>query len=523
MKMRSSIAIASLAALLAGGVTSPGMALEGTLRIRMNADIRSTDPGFNRDANTDAVVGHIVEGLVGYKDDASVAPLLAKTIHVSQDGLTYTFKLRDNVTFSNGEKLTSSDVLFAWQRYSAPENGWRCLPDVTGKGVAKVTSVSAPDASTIVFTLDKPSALFLTTLARPDCGQTGIYHRSSIGPDGKWIAPIGTGPFTLSEWRTGQFIELKANPSYSPIEGPVSGYVGNKQPRVETVRFVIVPDDSAAKAALFTGDLDVIPDVDNTDVADLKANETLDLQGRPGMGLTALLFQTKDPLLSDVRIRKALMLSLDLPQLADVVSGGQAKASSSVIPQPSPYFSKAQSQVPARDIAAAKALLAEAGYNGQPITWLTTEFYPQLFSAAVLVQAMVAEAGINIQIETLDWATLLDRYTAGRYTAMSFLYSARLDPSLSYDMVSGDKSAQPNKVWDNAQGRELMAQARVISDPAKRQPIFDRLEDMIRADVPLVVLYSGTRIIAVRKGVEGFAIWPLGLPRAWGVSVIEGK
>ncbi|KFL32774.1 peptide ABC transporter substrate-binding protein [Devosia riboflavina] len=523
MTLKTTFTMAALSGMLLAGIAIPAHAQEGNLRIRINADIRSSDPGINRDANSDAVVAHVVEGLVGYKDDATVAPLLAKSVDVSADGLTYTFTLRDGVTFSNGEALTSEDVLFAWDRYTNPESGWRCLPDVNGEGVSHVTDVSAPDASTVVFTLEQPTALFLATLARADCGGTGIYHSSSLDAEGKWVAPIGTGPFTFGEWRTGQFVELKANPNYSALEGARDGYVGDKTPLVETVRFVIVPDDSAAKAALYAGDVDVIPDVNNADVPEFKADERIDLQSVPGMGLTALLFQTQDPLLGDVRIREALRLSLDLSEIADVVSEGQAKPSNSVIPQPSSYFTEVQAQVPARDLEKAKALLAEAGYKGEPITWLTTEFYPQLFSAAILVQAMAQEAGINIQIETLDWATLLDRYTNGTYQAMSFTYSARLDPSLSYDMVSGDKAAQPNKVWDSVEGRDLMAKARVSSDPAERQAIFDQLEGMIRADVPLLVLYSGTRVSAAHAGVEGYATWPVGLPRAWGVSVNSGN
>lgn len=520
---RSTITMAALCGVLLAGTAMAAQAQEGILRIRINADIRSTDPGINRDANSDAVVAHLVEGLVGYRDDATVAPLLAESIDISEDGLTYSFALRDGLTFSNGEPLTSADVLFSWERYTDPESGWRCLPDVNGEGVSHVTSVTAPDASTVIFTLEAPTALFLATLARADCGGTGIYHSSSLDAEGNWLAPVGTGPFTLGEWRTGQFIELKANPNYSPLTGAADGYVGDKTPLVEAARFVIVPDDSAAKAALYAGDIDVIPDVNNADVPEFQADERIDLQTVPGMGLTALLFQTQDPLLSDVRIREALTLSLDLPEIAEVISEGQARASFSVIPQPSPYFSQVQAQVPTRDLDKAKALLADAGYNGQPITWLTTEFYPQLFSAAILVQAMALEAGINVQIETLDWATLLDRYTTGNYAAMSFTYSARLDPSLSFDMVSGDKTAQPNKVWDNAEGRALMAQARASTDPAERQAIFDRLEAMIRADLPLIVLYSGTRVSAARSGVEGYATWPVGLPRAWGVSVNSGN
>src|SRR5262245_6772478 len=175
--MRSGV----VALLLAGSIVSASaQPAQDTLRIRLNADIRSLDPGTNRDGNTDIVQEHLYEGLVAFKEDASVGLMLAKSIEVSPDGKIYTFVLRDGITFSNGAPLTSDDVLFAWKRYTDPATGWRCLSEVDGRGAVKITDASAKDAQTVVFTLAKPSALFLATLARPDCGQTGIYHRSSI-------------------------------------------------------------------------------------------------------------------------------------------------------------------------------------------------------------------------------------------------------------------------------------------------------------------------------------------------------
>lgn len=522
MKYRDFLTMTAMTVALAA-TAGTALAQDKMMRVRLNADIRSTDPGVNRDANSDAVVLHMVEGLVGYRDDASVAPLLAKSIDISEDGKTYTFKLRDGLKFSNGEALTSADVLSSWARYTDPKTAWRCLKDVTGSGVASVANVAAPDASTVVFTLEKPTALFLATLARTDCGGTGIYHRSSLDAEGKWIKPIGTGPFTLQEWRSGQYIQLAANPNYVSPGGERTGYVGDKTPKVDAVRFMIIPDDAAAKTAISSGDIDVLADVNNADIDEMTADGDIKVDKVPAMGLTGLLFQTRDPLLKDVRIRQAIMLSLDIPQITEALTNGQSTATVSVIPVPSPYFGSAQKEMPARNLDEARKLLAEAGYNGQPIKWLATKYYPSLFDAAVLVQAMAQEAGINIEVETLDWATLLDRYTTGNYGAMSFTYSARLDPSLSYDMVSGNKDKSPNKVWDNPEGLKLIAQSTEITDEAKRQVVLDKLEGMIRADLPIIPLYSGTRIGAVRSNVEGYKTWPVGYARMWGVSFTQGN
>lgn len=494
-------------------------AQESTLKIRINADIRSSDPGVNRDANTDMVVMHVVEGLVGYKEDSTIGNMLAESVDISDDGKVYTFKLRDGITFHNGAPLTSEDVLFSWKRYTDPANAWRCLPDVNGQGLAHVVNVEAPDPKTVVFTLEKPAALFLATLARTDCAGTGIYHHDSVDASGKWVKPIGTGPFKFENWVSNQYIELARNENYKALSTPRDGMVGDKTPLVDKVRFVIIPDDSATKAALLSGGIDIISDVSNTDVAELSANKTVKLDKAQGMGLNVFLFQTRDPLLSDVRIRRALELSLDYTEIAAVVTEGQAEPGHSVIPRPSAFFKTAQAEIPSRNIEEAKKLLAEAGYKGQPIEWITSKQYPALFDTAVLAQAMASEAGINLDIKVLDWATLQDHYNNGTYQAMSMTYSARLDPSLSFDMMSGNKDKQPRKVWDNPEALELLARSKEISDPAARQEIFDKLETMYRADVPMISLYSGVKTAAVRPVVQGYKGWAVGQPRAWGVSV----
>jgi len=159
-----------LAVFAAIAATDPAAAQGSVLRARLNADIRSTEPGVNRDANSDAVVVHLVEGLVALKEDTTVGPLLAQKVEVAKDGKTYSFRLRDGLRFHNGAPLVADDVVWSWNRYLAPATQWRCLPEFDGRGITKVLAVEAPDPKTVVFRLERPSALFLATMARSDCG-----------------------------------------------------------------------------------------------------------------------------------------------------------------------------------------------------------------------------------------------------------------------------------------------------------------------------------------------------------------
>ncbi|CAB3878619.1 hypothetical protein LMG26858_03108 [Achromobacter anxifer] len=516
--MKKNILDAAVALALGATASAAWAQSAPPLRISLTADIRSTEPGVNRDSNSDAVVLHIVEGLVAYGEDAEVRPLLAKSVDISPDGKTYTFKLRDGIKFHNGKPMSSADVLWTWQHYTAANSGWRCASEFDGRGAVKVTGVEAPDAQTVVYHIDKPSSLFLATLARADCGGTGILSKDSVRADGSWDKPIGTGPFELAEWKRGEYVRLTKFAGYSNLDGKRDGYTGSKRPLVDEVRFLIVPDDSTAKAALQRGNIDIIEDVSNSDVPVLQATPNVKVAHAPVMSMTALLMQTKDTVLANPKMRQALAHAIDYQQLAAAVTEGLAQPNNSIVPLVSPYHDAAQKQGWNYDPALAQKLLGEAGYKGQELTILTTKRYPQSYNSAVIIQAMLQAVGVKAQLSVVEWATQLDRYNAGTYQMMTFPYSARLDAALNYEMVTGDKAKQPRKVWDNPAALKLIETASADTDPAKRQASFDQLHKLFLADVPSIPLYNGLDIGAYRGDIRGYQPWAVKKPRAWEVE-----
>lgn len=522
--MRKTVAFrfsAFASALLASAVAfTAGAAADKLLRVNLNSDIRSTTPGTNRDDNTDAVILHLVEGLVAYKEDGSVGPLLAETVETSSDGLTYTFHLRQGVRFHNGATLTSADVLWSWKRYMDPATEWRCLPEFDGNGRSTVVAVEAPDDSTVVFKLEKPSALFLASLARTDCGMTAVLHEDSVKADGSWDKPVGTGPFMLEEWKQGQYVTLKRFADYSArAEGGTDGYTGSKQAMVDQVKFIIIPDGSAEKAALLAGDIDVLSRISYVDAEEFKANPNLTMTAAPGMDQNGVLFQTHDPLMKNQKLRQAIAAALDGPQIVKAVTEGNAQHNPSIVPAGSPYHTAVQDKGHAYDPEKARQLLAEAGYKGEKITLIASKEYMSVYNEAVYVQAMMQAVGINVELQVIEWATHLDQYTAGTYQMMTFSYSARLDPALNYEQVSGNKDKQPRKVWDNPDGLALIDQAFVVADKAERQAIFDKLHTMFTEDVPMLPMFNSTSTAVVAKNVQGYKAWVADKPRLWNVSV----
>ncbi|MGE7470949.1 ABC transporter substrate-binding protein [Bosea sp. NPDC003192] len=516
-RRRLSLALAGLG--LATAAALPAAA--ATLRVHLNADIRSINPGVNRDDNTDSVVLHVVEGLVAYGEDSAVKPLLAETIAVSPDGKSYTFTLRKGVKFHNGAELTSADVVWSWNRYMAPKTDWRCLSEFDGRGRAKVEAVTAPDPATVVFKLDQPSSLFLANIARTDCAMTAILHKDSLKADGSFDKPIGTGPYKFTEWKRGEFIRLSRNETYASLPGAPDGYTGGKRPLVDEVRFMVIPDGATAKAALLRGDIDIVPDVANAEVKELKQDKRVELSITQNMGLVGILLQTRDPLLGNVKLRQAIAAAIDTEELVAQVTDGLGKRNNSIVPAMSSYYGSVQAKGYKHDLAAAKKLLQEAGYKGEPLVMLANKRYPQSFDSAVVSQQMLQAAGINVQIEVLEWATQLDRYSKGNYQLQAFPYSARLDPALSFESVTGPKATQPRKVWDNPEAQALLDKSMVVSDKAERQKLFDELHQRFIADVPMVMLYNGIDAGAYGKKIKGYKSSILSKPRLWEVTVAD--
>lgn len=495
------------------------------LRIALTADIRSTQPGVNRDANSDTVVQHIVEGLVAFGERGDVKPQLAESMQVSEDGKTYTFKLRPNVKFHNGATLTSADVLWTWQHYMDPKTSWRCRTEFDGRDGVKVEDVQTPDASTVIFKLERPNGLFLNSLSRLDCGGTGILHRDSVRADGTWDHPIGTGPFELKEWRRGEYISLEKFKDYANRTGPAGGerdgFTGSKRPLVDEVRFVIIPDESTIKLALQRKDIDIISDLSNTDVPEMQKSPGITVAHADTLGMTGVLIQTRDTVLSNAKLREAMAHAIDYAQLADAVNEKLAPWNNSIVPLASSYFDDVQRKGWTYDPALSQKLLQESGYQGQPISLIASRRYAQSYNAAVLVQAMLQSVGINVRLDVMEWGALQDRYVTGKYQMLVQPYSPRMDPAQSYEAVSGDKATQPRKVWDNPQAIKLIEQAAQEMDREKRKLIFDQLHGMFLSDIPTIPLYNGADVGAFRDGIEGYKPWALRKPRAWEVSKKE--
>lgn len=496
----------------------PGLAAANTLNVQITADIRSSRPGINRDAGTDSVMLNVVEGLVAAGEKGEIHPMLAKEWAVSADGRTYTFTVRDGVKFHNGETMTAADVQWSLEKLIRdPE--FSCKTFFDGSRDAKVETIEAKD-NTVVVTLDRPDAMFLNYMAQAQCGSTGIVHRSSFDSDGNWKAPVATGPFEFGEWKRGQELTLKKFAGYSITGEKPDGYGGRKDVLVDEVKYVVVPDTATAVAGLRSGALDVLPYLPPGEAAKLKDEKDFNIVAAPHGGLVTMLFQTADPLMSKVEMRQAVIAALDTPQIVDSVTYGLGVPNNSLVATGSLYHTAAHDKGYKYDPDAVKGLLAKAGYKGEKINILTNRRSAINYDTAIIAQAMLQSAGINAEIEVLEWASQLDRFNSGKYQIMAFNYSNRTDPALAYQTVVGSKAVKTNSVWDDAAVSALVNQSLQETDQAKRQAIFDDLHARFLEQAPLVMLANGLDVGVSGPKVKGYRTWQ-GFARFWGVEKIQ--
>ena len=259
--------------------------------------------------------------------------------------------------FHNGAPLTSAEGLWSWKRYLDPKTDWRCLPDLDGRNGLKIEAVEAPDPRTIVMRINQPSALFLDTLSRTDCGMAGILHPDSVGPDGAWKQPVGTGPYIMGPWQRGQHVTLNRFDAYvSPPGDKPDGYVGRKRPLAASVRFVVIPDAATGRAAVLSGAIDVA-ELQESDIVEMKKNPAVEVVTAPVANKHVFLLQTRDPLIGNVHLRQAIAAALDIPDIVASTSSGLGTPNNSAVLAGSIYYDDVQRTSYARDLERVKQLL----------------------------------------------------------------------------------------------------------------------------------------------------------------------
>jgi len=375
----------------------------GDFHVAWNAQPATLDPVATTATTTRDIGSNIFEGLVALDAQYRPQPVLAQSFQVSPDFTKFDFTLRTNVTFHNGQKMTADDVIASVNRWMADA--------VTGRNFFAGAKVTSPAPDKVEITTPKP--LFTGMLLLADASQPPVVMPASViankGPSGVGDI-VGTGPYKLVEWRKDQFIHLEKYAGYTSPSGPPSGLAGEKKPGVDNLYYDIVPDASTRLSGLQTGQYQMAFYMSPDHLPQVQSDPNL-ATSIESNSLIGLVFNKKAGPMSNPTMRQAVQSAVDVNS---VLKAGfsteqfyQLNGALSTPTMAGSYTPAGTEAYNKPDLAKAKQLLQQAGYQGQTLRFLTTHDYDYMYNSAVVVQQQLKAIGVNVDLVVTDWATVL--------------------------------------------------------------------------------------------------------------------
>ncbi len=487
------------AVIAASAMSAAPVAAEGTLVIASTQTPRHLNGAVQSGTATAVPSTQIFASLLRYDNGWEPQPYLAKTWETSADGLTVTFKLVDNATFHDGKPVTSEDVAFSIMTIKE-NHPFQSM-------FAPVEAVETPDAHTAVFKLSKPHPALMLALS-PALAPILPKHVYGDGQDPKShpanSAPVGSGPFILTEFTPGEAVVMKKNPNFF-LEG---------RPKLDEIIVRIVKDPSALLIAMENGDADLYPFMAGSqEIRRLEKVDglTITAEGYAGVGpINWLAFNTQSDKLKDVRVRQAIAYAVDRDFITKALHRGVSQVQRGPIIESSPFFDASIAPYNV-DLDKAKALMAEAGFaDGMS---LTIDYIPgpkeQQQSVAEYMKSQLKKIGIELEVRAApDFPTW-----AGRVGGHDFELSMDVvfnwgDPVIGVHRTYLCDNIRKGVIWSNTQQYcnpkvdELLNAAAVELDQAKRAALYGEFQQIIGQDVPIYFINALPYHTAYKSGLQ---------------------
>ena len=469
-------------------------------------------PLLASDSASGDIVGLVYNGLLKYNERLEIVGELAKSWEISPDGLVMTFHLHPGVRWHDGAPLTARDVRFTYEKLIDP-----AVATPYSSAYEIVEGLDVVDDLTVRVRYGEPFAPALESwmmgilpehlLAGEDLNTTRYLR-----------APVGSGPYRFKRWKTGELIELTANPDYF-----------EHRPFVDRYLYRIIPDQATLFLEVLTGGVDLsgltpLQYSRQTDVPYL--HEHYRTYRYPSFGFTYLGYNLKDPKFSDVRVRRAISLAIDQQALLDGVLFGLGSPATGPYPKESWAYNP-DVPVTRRDLARAKALLADAGWadhdgdgtldrDGEPFsfTLLTNQGNEVRRQVAELVQGQLREAGMDVKIRIIEWSTFVHEFIDKRkFEAVLLGWSLSRDPDL-YDLFHSSKTrpGEYNFVdYANPEVDRLLDAGRRTFDQAQRQRIYREIHRILNEDQPYTFLFVPDALPILHARFRNVVPTPIGL------------
>ena len=490
----------AVALTLAAGLAAPSSFAQA-LRIGLAEDPDVLDPTLARTFVGRVVFAALCDKLFDLDENLKIVPQLATGYEWSPDNKALTLKLRQGVTFHDGEKFDAQAVKFNIERHKTMAGSNR-----RGE-LAPVTSVDVVDPSTVRFNLAAPFAPLLAVLT--DRSGMMVSPKAAQAAGDKFGArPVCSGPF--------RFVERVAQDRIVFERFP--GYWNKPAIHFDKVVYQPIVDATVRLANLKSGQLDFIERMAPSDVPALKGDsrfKTAKIVEIGYQGITINIGKSdlaqKNPLGRDARVREAFELSLDRDAIVQVAMDGEAQPGNQWVAPTNPWYAKSI-PIPKRDLARARSLLKEAGVPNPSFTLMTPTTSDAQRTAQV-VQAMAKEAGFDVKIQSTEFSTSLDLADKGQYEAYVLAWSGRADPDGNLFSFHACKQPLNYAGYCKPETDQLINQSRVTLDPAQRLKLFEQIAAQVAKERPIVYIYHRHWLWAYTGKLSGLRTVPDGLVR----------
>ena len=470
------------------------------LSVQIGPDPETIDPALNSAVDGGNMLLHAFECLLTIDQDGQIAPGQAETWEQSEDGLTWTFHLRDGLKWSDGSDLTANDFVYSWKRVCDPMVAAPYAETVLGmvegfdkaiEGDLDALQVSAPDDLTLEVKLSAPCTYFESLAAFATLSPV---QQATVEANGDaWaIAPetyISNGPFYVTEWVPGSHIIMSKNPYYWNADAIKLG----------SIKFNLIEDANAAYTAYQNGEVLMIKDVPTEEIPSLEGNDEFYVD--PIIGTYYISYNTQIEPFNDPLVRKALNLAIDREYVANTIMQGTYSPATNfmgpgwVDTDGSSFMDNANGGEPfmsaTADIEGAKAALEEAGYpngEGLPVLHYSTNDAGYHKPVAEYLQSAWAEIGVTLEIEIVEWSSFTPMRRNGEYEiARNGWVGDYADPSNMLDLLYSSNGNNDGK-YDSADYDAAMDIARSTIDPEERSAALHEAEDIMMNDYACIPL-----------------------------------
>ncbi len=474
MKFVHLLAGVAFVALAASPVTAQ------TLRYATVSEPPSLDIQMGTATLASTIAQHMFEMLYAFDGSATPQPFLATGETISEDEKTITIALRDGVVFHNGDVMTADDVAASLSRWAEFGSRGQLLG---------LETVEATGPLEVTLTLSAPNGAWKSLLAYPNGGPVIYPAEVASAAGGDTISPenyIGTGPYQFGELRPNRYVELVRFDDYARIDAPLDGEAGGREALFERLQFIPVPDVGTRMSGVQAGDYDYAEYISG-DLYGLVRDDPavqIKISSAPLFGLMFMNSET-GPLEDNYTLRQAILAALNMEQALQVSVGEPElfRADGSFFPEGNVWHSTLGTEAyNAGDAEQARELAAEAGYDGTPIKLLVSTNYKEHFDQAAVFTRQLAEAGINVQMVVVDWATLLTlRGQPSEWDLFMTHHGAIPDPVLLTVMNESYAGW-----WRSPEKQALAAEFTGTSDLETRVAAWGELQALIYEQVPVV-------------------------------------